>query len=143
MSNYNPKPENKLTFGLWTVGNIGRDPFGGPVREQKSPSDLVRLPVPSQISSEAAGEPISIIFCIAWSVSPPYNDSMKQAPSSTNPKSFLVVSLAIWLSVALRWVFEFAEQNHPFQWLVVAILIVYAALILFLPVVTSGVETRT
>lgn len=23
----------KFTFGLWTVGNIGRDPFGGPTRE--------------------------------------------------------------------------------------------------------------
>ena len=43
MSDYTPKPENKFTFGLWTVGNIGRDPFGGPVREQKSPADLVRL----------------------------------------------------------------------------------------------------
>ena len=43
MSVYSPKPENKFTFGLWTVGNIGRDPFGGPVREPKSPADLVRL----------------------------------------------------------------------------------------------------
>ncbi len=43
MSNYTPKPEHKFTFGLWTVGNIGRDPFGGPVREAKSPADLVRL----------------------------------------------------------------------------------------------------
>jgi xylose isomerase len=43
MSDYTPKPENKFTFGLWTVGNIGRDPFGGPVREQKSPAELVRL----------------------------------------------------------------------------------------------------
>jgi len=43
MSDYSPKPENKFTFGLWTVGNIGRDPFGGPVRDAKSPADLVRL----------------------------------------------------------------------------------------------------
>jgi xylose isomerase len=43
MSDYTPKPEHKFTFGLWTVGNIGRDPFGGPVREAKSPADLVRL----------------------------------------------------------------------------------------------------
>ncbi len=43
MSDYTTKPENKFTFGLWTVGNIGRDPFGGPVREGKSPADLVRL----------------------------------------------------------------------------------------------------
>src|SRR3954454_5088837 len=30
---YAPDPKLKFTFGLWTVGNIGRDPFGGPVRE--------------------------------------------------------------------------------------------------------------
>jgi xylose isomerase len=40
---YEPKPEHKFTFGLWTVGNIGRDPFGGPVREQKTPAELVHL----------------------------------------------------------------------------------------------------
>jgi xylose isomerase len=43
MPDYTPKPEHKFTFGLWTVGNIGRDPFGGPVRDTKSPADLVRL----------------------------------------------------------------------------------------------------
>ena len=43
MSNYQPQPEHKFTFGLWTVGSVGRDPFGGPVREPKSSADLVRL----------------------------------------------------------------------------------------------------
>ena len=43
MSDYTPKPEHKFTFGLWTVGNTGRDPFGGPVREAKSPVELVHL----------------------------------------------------------------------------------------------------
>ena len=43
MTNYSPKPEHKFTFGLWTVGNTGRDPFGGPVRDQKSPVELVHL----------------------------------------------------------------------------------------------------
>ena len=28
---FQPKPEHKFTFGLWTVGNVGRDPFGKPV----------------------------------------------------------------------------------------------------------------
>ena len=27
-SAYEPRPEHHFTFGLWTVGNIGRDPFG-------------------------------------------------------------------------------------------------------------------
>jgi len=40
---YNPKPEHQFTFGLWTVGNIGRDPFGGPVRDPKTPAELVHL----------------------------------------------------------------------------------------------------
>jgi len=43
MSDYAPKPENKFTFGLWTVGNRGADPFGYAVREGKSPAELVRL----------------------------------------------------------------------------------------------------
>ncbi len=43
MSDYTPKPEHKFTFGLWTVGNVGRDPFGHPVRDPKSPAELVHL----------------------------------------------------------------------------------------------------
>ncbi len=43
MSDYTPKPEHKFTFGLWTVGSTGRDPFGGPVRDAKSPVELVHL----------------------------------------------------------------------------------------------------
>ena len=41
--NYESKPEHKFTFGLWTVGNIGRDPFGGAVRESLSPVEIVHL----------------------------------------------------------------------------------------------------
>ena len=43
MGDYTPKPEDKFTFGLWTVGNIGQDPFGAPVRSKPSPVDLVHL----------------------------------------------------------------------------------------------------
>lgn len=38
-----PKPEHKFTFGLWTVGSVGRDPFGAPVRDPKTPAELVYL----------------------------------------------------------------------------------------------------
>ncbi|MDB5324449.1 MAG: xylose isomerase, partial [Phycisphaerales bacterium] len=31
---FEPDKKLKFTFGLWTVGNVGRDPFGGPTREQ-------------------------------------------------------------------------------------------------------------
>src|SRR5260221_13983216 len=41
--NYQPVPEHKFSFGLWTVGNRGRDPFGDAVRESVSPPDLVAL----------------------------------------------------------------------------------------------------
>lgn len=40
---YQPRPENKFTFGLWTVGNVGRDPFGEPVRSPLSPIEIVHL----------------------------------------------------------------------------------------------------
>ncbi len=43
MSTYDPKPEHKFTFGLWTVGNRGRDPFGVEVREPLSPVAIVHL----------------------------------------------------------------------------------------------------
>jgi xylose isomerase len=40
---YTPRPEHKFTFGLWTVGNRGRDPFGDAVRDTLKPVDAVRL----------------------------------------------------------------------------------------------------
>jgi xylose isomerase len=43
MSNYLPKLEHKFTFGLWTVGNRGVDPFGSATRDGKSPVELVYL----------------------------------------------------------------------------------------------------
>jgi xylose isomerase len=39
---FTPKPEHHFTFGLWTVGNPGRDPFGAPVRPRVSPNEIVR-----------------------------------------------------------------------------------------------------
>ena len=43
MDAYQPKPEHKFTFGLWTVGNTGRDPFGEPVRAPLSPVEIVYM----------------------------------------------------------------------------------------------------
>jgi len=40
---FQPKPEDKFTFGLWTVGSTGGDPFGPAVRARKSPAELVHL----------------------------------------------------------------------------------------------------
>ncbi len=39
---YAPKKEDKFSFGLWTVGNRGRDPFGDFVRPTLAPVDSVK-----------------------------------------------------------------------------------------------------
>jgi hypothetical protein len=38
-----PDPKLKFTFGLWTVGNVGRDPFGGPTRDPITPPQICDL----------------------------------------------------------------------------------------------------
>jgi xylose isomerase len=43
MSDYQPKKEHKFTFGLWTIGNPGRDPFGEPVRAPLAPHEIVKI----------------------------------------------------------------------------------------------------
>ena len=40
---FTPRPEHKFSFGLWTVGNRGRDPFGDVVRPALAPTDAVAL----------------------------------------------------------------------------------------------------
>lgn len=40
---YDPKPEDRFSFGLWTVGNPGADPFGEPVRDAMTPVQIVEL----------------------------------------------------------------------------------------------------
>jgi xylose isomerase len=40
---FTPCPEHKFSFGLWTVGNRGRDPFGDVVRPTLPPNDAVAL----------------------------------------------------------------------------------------------------
>src|SRR5688572_415708 len=42
MQTLQPSPADKFTFGLWTVGNRGRDPFGEFVRPALDPGDAVR-----------------------------------------------------------------------------------------------------
>jgi xylose isomerase len=42
MDSYRPTPADKFTFGLWTVGNRGRDPFGEFVRPPVDPVAAVR-----------------------------------------------------------------------------------------------------
>lgn len=39
---FTPTPADKFTFGLWTVGHRGRDPFGEPTRGAVNPITIVR-----------------------------------------------------------------------------------------------------
>jgi xylose isomerase len=43
MPDFTPQPSDRFTFGLWTVGNIGRDPFGDSVRPPLSAVEAVHL----------------------------------------------------------------------------------------------------
>ena len=56
MSDFIPTSEHKFTFGLWMVGNFGRDPFGGSIREVKSPTELVHLL--AKVGAYLFGDPI-------------------------------------------------------------------------------------
>jgi len=42
-SSYSSDPKLKFTFGLWTVGNIGRDPFGEQTRRKLSLEEICEL----------------------------------------------------------------------------------------------------
>lgn len=41
MDQLTPTPEDRVTFGLWTVGNAGRDPFGHETRTPPTPVEIV------------------------------------------------------------------------------------------------------
>lgn len=41
-SPFDPTPQDRFSFGLWTVGNTGRDPFGSEVRPRLSPVHIVK-----------------------------------------------------------------------------------------------------
>lgn len=42
MTRYEPTPADRFSFGLWTVGWPGRDPFGEPTRAPLDPPEAVR-----------------------------------------------------------------------------------------------------
>ncbi len=42
MEPFAPTREDRFSFGLWTVGNVGRDPFGEPVRARMEPTVIVK-----------------------------------------------------------------------------------------------------
>ena len=42
-NSYSPKLQDKFSFGLWTIGNRGRDPFGDFVRPVITPVEMVKV----------------------------------------------------------------------------------------------------
>src|SRR5450759_2094475 len=42
-NDYQPRAEHKFSFGLWTIGNRGRDAFGDAVRPHISPIEIVSM----------------------------------------------------------------------------------------------------
>ena len=40
---YQPEPQHKFSFGLWTLGNRGRDPFGDAVRPTFPPNEIASV----------------------------------------------------------------------------------------------------
>src|SRR6202522_2577553 len=42
-NDYQPRAEHKFSFGLWTIGNRGRDAFGDAVRPPISPVEIVSV----------------------------------------------------------------------------------------------------
>src|ERR1700723_3813531 len=42
-NDYQPRPEDKFSFGLWTVGNRGRDAFGDAGRPGLCPAEIVSM----------------------------------------------------------------------------------------------------
>ncbi|MSR74919.1 MAG: xylose isomerase [Planctomycetes bacterium] len=67
MSAFDPVAADKFSFGLWTVGNPGRDPFGGPVRPTLDPVQLVE----------------GLAACGAWGVNLHDNDLVPFGASAT------------------------------------------------------------
>lgn len=67
MNTFAPTPEDRFSFGLWTVGNPGRDPFGEAVRPVAKPTYLVR----------------KLSECGAWGVNLHDNDLV---PFGANPR---------------------------------------------------------
>jgi xylose isomerase len=67
MDSFDPTPDDRFSFGLWTVGNVGRDPFGEPVRPVSQPVRLVR----------------KLAECGAWGVNLHDNDLVPHGASAS------------------------------------------------------------
>jgi len=68
-NDYQPRAEDKFSFGLWTVGNRGRDAFGDAVRPHISPAEIVSML--AEVGRAGASTCMTTISC--RSTQPPPN----------------------------------------------------------------------
>ena len=67
MTDYTPTPDDKFTFGLWTVGWQGRDPFGDATRRALDPVETVRRLSGRYKSTVVSGSSrAELQFRVAW-----------------------------------------------------------------------------
>ena len=83
MDPYTPTAQDRFTFGLWTVGNPGRDPFGEAVRAVQAPERIVE----------------KLAECGAWGVNL-HDDDLVPFGSSAKVRDGIVTS------------FKSALENH-------------------------------
>src|SRR5205085_10860722 len=89
-TSYDPDPKLKFTFGLWTVGNIGRDPFGEPTREKLSPTGICEL----LGDAGAYGVNLHDNDLVPIDAAPPQRDQIVKESKKAMKESGLVCALA-------------------------------------------------
>ncbi len=95
---YAPVKEDRFTFGLWTVGNPGRDPFGAEVRSRMAPTHIVE----------------KLAECGAWGVNLHDNDLVPFGASAAERDRIVGVFKAALEDHGMRVVMSSANLfSHP------------------------------
>jgi xylose isomerase len=87
---YRPTRADKFSFGLWTVGNPGRDPFGSETRPRLDPHDSVR----KLAELGAFGISMHDDDLVPYDASPSERDAIVSSFAKTLASSGIVVSMA-------------------------------------------------
>ena len=85
-----PRPEHRFSFGLWTVGNPGRDPFGAPTRPPLDPVEAVRR----LAALGAWGVSLHDEDLVPWGSTPAERDRIVSRFRDALQESGVVVSMA-------------------------------------------------
>jgi xylose isomerase len=87
---YRPTSADKFSFGLWTVGNAGRDPFGSETRMRLDPNDSVR----KLAELGAFGISMHDDDLVPYNATPSERDAIVSRFHKTLDESGMVVSMA-------------------------------------------------